>query len=486
MKTSAYDIQTNPNGRKILIIKDFINDEEEARLKEDDFDAMFITFNGTTIEIDSLIVHVNPLVSKNSIYDYKPMFISSRLKNHELFFIALADGDCVSIDDKNMCARIEEIIGNRERWHIKSKTQFFNYNRPELLFMRIYRFCISRGIDTPSHTTRNGSTLGYVRQYFNETHHLRLFHYSDSLSFHKRMVQKGYLKLSNLVDRIQVCPVCMHTHLMFIENCPYCENSDLSEENIIHHFRCANVSKEEDYVVEDKLICPKCHRELRHIGVDYDRPSSIYICNSCKKSFMDAGMKVLCTNCGNAFNTEELRPFDFYDYTITPEGYEFFTSEDYLKNLSDIMMLNVVDTAHTFMVRLTQMANVIKPQGVENDVALTVVKFVIKSDKRKQSDSDSQSDNDVMKGLYNHFNDCYVSSDKNMMWAMHTVEQTKDLQVNRTRAIDVENMMKDFANNAVENYSSVLRQGEYFDYKIFSFKNGDEIQTFIDKLSEAE
>ena len=30
------------------------------------------------------------------------------------------------------------------------------------------------------------------------------------------------------------------------------------------------------------LVCPKCNRQLRHIGVDYEKPSKLFTCFNCE------------------------------------------------------------------------------------------------------------------------------------------------------------------------------------------------------------
>ena len=68
------------------------------------------------------------------------------------------------------------------------------------------------------------------------------------------------------------------------------------------------------------LICPKCHKRLRHIGVDYDRPAVIYSCNDCENSFTTPITKATCCYCENTFPVNALVPRDVEDYEITEEG----------------------------------------------------------------------------------------------------------------------------------------------------------------------
>lgn len=96
----------------------------------------------------------------------------------------------------------------------------------------------------------------------------------------------------------------------------------------MHHFRCANVSPESTYACDGELRCPKCGHMLRHIGVDYDKPSSVYTCGECGDSFMYPSMSVLCTSCRKFHSTDELMPIDVEEYEFTPEGIKAFANND--------------------------------------------------------------------------------------------------------------------------------------------------------------
>lgn len=48
------------------------------------------------------------------------------------------------------------------------------------------------------------------------------------------------------------------------------------------------------------LACPKCHVQLRHIGVDYDKPLAQYSCRSCLRSFIEPLVKARCLDCGHS------------------------------------------------------------------------------------------------------------------------------------------------------------------------------------------
>lgn len=73
------------------------------------------------------------------------------------------------------------------------------------------------------------------------------------------------------------------------------------------------------------LICPKCHRQLRHIGVDYDRPATIYSCKTCGNSFSSPLTKATCCYCEKTSDVQNLIPRDVVYLEITAEGIRALT-----------------------------------------------------------------------------------------------------------------------------------------------------------------
>ena len=134
-----------------------------------------------------------------------------------------------------------------------------------------------------------------------------------------QLADDGYVK-SRVQDKTHGCPSCNSGMLSYRECCPKCKSADLRSSDLIHHFVCANIGPEEDYKVGNDLICPKCDKELRHIGIDYDKPSSMYTCNVCDHEFQHAEVKALCIDCGNDNELSQLGEQVIYTYEITDKG----------------------------------------------------------------------------------------------------------------------------------------------------------------------
>lgn len=159
----------------------------------------------------------------------------------------------------------------------------------------------------------------------------RIGYHFSLLSLYFKNNEKGLLKtLDALVsqgviaktfkDHIHLCKSCDSTYLNFKEICPSCKSADIRARDMVHHFVCAHVAPESDFITEDGLSCPKCDKQLRHIGIDYDKPSSIFSCNSCTHEFQNPDMQATCFDCETDNSLSELLQKVIGDYSITSQG----------------------------------------------------------------------------------------------------------------------------------------------------------------------
>jgi GGDEF domain-containing protein len=133
-------------------------------------------------------------------------------------------------------------------------------------------------------------------------------------------LQGRHLIQGEFVDRVHLCPHCYSAHLNFREICPKCSSPSLRQQDLIHHFACGNISPESDYRKDENLICPKCRKLLRNVGVDFDRPSAVYECNACDHPFQEPNVESLCFHCGKIIVPEDLLKHDIQTYRITSMG----------------------------------------------------------------------------------------------------------------------------------------------------------------------
>jgi len=113
-----------------------------------------------------------------------------------------------------------------------------------------------------------------------------------------------HLLSGRFIAKTHCCGHCESAFLNFRETCPHCGTDDIKIEQLIHHFKCAHIGEMSTFKRDDSLVCPKCDNELRHIGVDYDKPSVVYQCNQCNHDFQDPKVMTTCYNCGRSNEPE--------------------------------------------------------------------------------------------------------------------------------------------------------------------------------------
>ena len=122
---------------------------------------------------------------------------------------------------------------------------------------------------------------------------------------------------SSFFEKSHTCNQCHSSFLNFQEICPQCNSADLQTESLIHHFSCAHVAPETDFRQGTNMICPKCSKDVTHLGVDYDRPSTVFRCNACQHTTQDPTISTTCFHCGATSPPEDLIIRTAKSYEIT-------------------------------------------------------------------------------------------------------------------------------------------------------------------------
>lgn len=127
---------------------------------------------------------------------------------------------------------------------------------------------------------------------------------------------------SEFFDRVYLCSNCSSGRLSYREVCPKCSSSNSNTQDIVHHFPCGYVGPIEDFTneIDDELDCPKCNKRLRHIGVDYDKPSVLHNCKNCGHKFQDFNVNAKCMACSNDQRAEQLQERVIKKYFLTKKG----------------------------------------------------------------------------------------------------------------------------------------------------------------------
>lgn len=138
----------------------------------------------------------------------------------------------------------------------------------------------------------------------------------------RKLADMGLLS-KRFVDRVHTCHGCNSAQFNVREDCPECRSANLREEPYLHHFRCAYQGPESDFRQGDDLVCPKCRKELRHFGRDYDKPGTLVVCQECHHSTAEPGIGFICLNCATRTDGDTIDTLDIHAFDLTDRGVGF-------------------------------------------------------------------------------------------------------------------------------------------------------------------
>lgn len=307
----------------VLILDKAFDLEQSIDFQTTMFDAIYI-MNDKVDEVEAILNDINPVTSNKC--SYKPLIVSKALEGKMGLYDSLIDGYTHDIDDPRILDIIDSIYVNKQTYNVHDEVDLIaNTN---MFFVRVYRYLISRNQLMLTPQLGEMTSTGYTLPIFELFHSLERFHLHEHFTFEQIMFERGYFRIRGFVNKIHLCPKCQHSHLLYVESCPRCGSSQVNSEEVIHHFRCANITPEHTYNKGGQLVCPKCSKQLRHIGVDYDRPATVFSCKQCDNSFLHPTTKAICTNCHSEHEVAKLIPHDVNIFEITKEGIAEMVSND--------------------------------------------------------------------------------------------------------------------------------------------------------------
>lgn len=129
------------------------------------------------------------------------------------------------------------------------------------------------------------------------------------------------LLAERLAEVAHACPACSSIQILFRDGCQTCASPDVQAVDLIHHFRCGHQAPETQFGSRHGLyICPKCRRELRHFGLDYDKPGEMTACGGCGHSSTETTVYGRCLSCRASFPAADAPKLRIFDYTLTGAG----------------------------------------------------------------------------------------------------------------------------------------------------------------------
>jgi hypothetical protein len=139
---------------------------------------------------------------------------------------------------------------------------------------------------------------------------------SQAEAFLNKLYSAGIME-KKLFDEVISCPKCSSADVSFHYCCPFCKSFNIQKNSLIEHGKCGYMDVEPNFRKEDKLICPKCHEELKKVDVDYTRAGIWCTCQDCGKSFDIPVPEHFCRNCHATSNFEEAIIKPIYSYTLS-------------------------------------------------------------------------------------------------------------------------------------------------------------------------
>jgi CheY-like chemotaxis protein/predicted RNA-binding Zn-ribbon protein involved in translation (DUF1610 family) len=121
---------------------------------------------------------------------------------------------------------------------------------------------------------------------------------------------------------VVACPDCeTPTTTLYLE-CPECESTQINKEEALEHFDCGNIDFRSKFDKgEGVLVCPKCGKKLKVIGVDYRKIENWYSCPN-KHFFGQPNIKFECYKCNRRFSLEEAKLEMLHRYKLTKSGHQ--------------------------------------------------------------------------------------------------------------------------------------------------------------------
>ncbi len=180
---------------------------------------------------------------------------------------------------------------------------------------------------------------------------------------------------NDFFDRTYFCSNCKSSCLSMREVCPKCNSSNSETYDVVHHFPCAYVGPITDFQnsLDDALNCPKCSKRLRHIGVDYDKPSVLHHCKKCLNSYQDYFVHARCMSCSFDNPVEALIPVEINAFNLTRKG-EYAALYGFVHTPKDIEQIIGTVKQDTFktMVKF-EIERIKQTEGISNIIGVNIV-----------------------------------------------------------------------------------------------------------------
>lgn len=117
------------------------------------------------------------------------------------------------------------------------------------------------------------------------------------------------------LDTVIVCPECEAVPT-FRPGCGACGSGFTEQEVLIHHYACAHVGPETEFMTSNGLACPKCRLRDLVAGSDFEQIKGCLRCTDCDAIFTDSKMIGHCMSCNHRFLAADGRIKTVHGYKV--------------------------------------------------------------------------------------------------------------------------------------------------------------------------
>jgi hypothetical protein len=245
----------------------------------------------------------------------KPIFLINNSITNDPYVNDLTDGIILAFDQLSEKVNFVTQVASKITRLENSANKLFEMQ----IFKKALNYMFTRDMNTFLAVVDSNSNFGYTYPILSVNF--------DSFEESKVLEVLEWAEKENLIwpdfqDRVYLCHNCKGGHLSFREICPNCDSANIKSEDLVHHFPCGYIGPMSDFKnkIDTVLNCPKCSKSLRHIGVDYDKPSVINNCQNCNDVFQDYLVKAKCMQCKVDADVQFLLSKNINTYKLTKKG----------------------------------------------------------------------------------------------------------------------------------------------------------------------
>jgi len=139
--------------------------------------------------------------------------------------------------------------------------------------------------------------------------------HSEVVPILESLFSEGFLE-KKFFDRLLRCPQCQSINLRPIFLCPKCGSGNIARGRIMEHITCNHMGTEDEFLINGKFICPKCHQTLNTASDDYRSLGVLHKCHDCLEIIGMPVMKWHCLKCLCISSEDRIIKTDIFHYWL--------------------------------------------------------------------------------------------------------------------------------------------------------------------------